>query len=136
MNIYSNKNFPQPRSMCCYIIRSQEGSVYVGITADFKRRLKQHNRGACISTKKLGTNWERVQVYEGLNYMQASKLERFLHKFKQQVMSVVSLHPEWDDWLQTRTACFPTTEYERRKMYMDCGLCGMPIWRCGCDYGI
>jgi hypothetical protein len=24
----------------------------------------------------------------------------------------------------------------RRVLKMDCGACGMPMWRCGCDFGV
>lgn len=37
---------------CVYVLKSQKDkSIYIGYTNDLKRRLDEHNKGLCISTK-------------------------------------------------------------------------------------
>lgn len=47
---------------CCYCLRSESGSTYVGSTVDLDRRLRQHNgeiSGGAKATAR-GTGWRRL----------------------------------------------------------------------------
>jgi len=64
--------------MFVYVLRSlQDGTFYVGATDNINERIKQHNRGESLSTKKK-TPWELMRVEKYDSKTLALKRERFL----------------------------------------------------------
>lgn len=62
-----------------YLLRSVSGPDrrYVGVTSDFRRRLKQHNAGDSPHTSK-GRPWEPVVVVRFEDDAKAEAFERYL----------------------------------------------------------
>jgi len=59
----------------------KDKSIYIGYTNDLKRRVKEHNKGLCESTKDTGPY--RVVAYEAYSYeSDARTRERRLKQFK------------------------------------------------------
>ena len=63
---------------CVYIIKSEEGLKYTGMTEDLELRLKQHNDKSLSFWTKRGTNWELIYREEYDNKAEALKREKWL----------------------------------------------------------
>ena len=61
-----------------YVIKSEEGFLYKGMTEDLELRLKQHNDKSLSFWTKRETNWELVYKEEFDNKTDALKGERWL----------------------------------------------------------
>lgn len=61
-----------------YIIKSEEGYKYTGLTSDIDLRLKQHNDKSLSFWTKRGTNWKLVYKEEFLVQSDARKREKWL----------------------------------------------------------
>lgn len=61
-----------------YIIESQEGYTYTGMTEDLELRLSQHNNKSLSFWTKRGTNWKVIhtELYE--NKSEGLKREKWL----------------------------------------------------------
>ena len=59
-----------------YVICNQDGKVYVGYTADLRRRIKEHKSGGNISTRN--QSWELVYYEAYLSREDALQRERKL----------------------------------------------------------
>lgn len=61
-----------------YVLESIEyGNLYIGFTTDFKKRLKEHNRGLNVSTK-LYKPWKLIYYEACLNKKDAQRREKYL----------------------------------------------------------
>ncbi|MFA4838066.1 MAG: GIY-YIG nuclease family protein [Candidatus Neomarinimicrobiota bacterium] len=60
-----------------YIIRSEEGYIYIGQTNDFNRRLKEHNSAHSRWTKR-GNNWVLLYQENHETRTEAVRRERWL----------------------------------------------------------
>jgi len=61
-----------------YVLLSErDGNIYIGITNDLERRLKQHNRGGNLSTK-YRTPLKLIQKEQYKNRIEARQREKFL----------------------------------------------------------
>ncbi|MBL7136040.1 MAG: GIY-YIG nuclease family protein [Candidatus Marinimicrobia bacterium] len=51
-----------------YIIKSEEGLIYIGITKNLEKRLQEHNSGHSYYTKR-GSNWKIIytESYDSSN---------------------------------------------------------------------
>lgn len=68
---------------CCYIIKSTVSDrIYIGYTADFKRRLRQHNGEISGGAKKTqnGRPWIAICLMEG--FYEKSSAMRFEYKLQ------------------------------------------------------
>ena len=67
---------------CVYVLQSKKDKgIYIGYTNDLKRRLEEHNKGLCPSTKDKRPF--RVVAYEGYSSeIDARTRERRLKQFK------------------------------------------------------
>ena len=61
-----------------YVIRSQEGFKYTGMTEDLELRLKQHNDKSLSFWTKRGSNWKLVYKEEFESKTEALKREKWL----------------------------------------------------------
>ena len=60
-----------------YAIRSgKDGRIYVGMTADLEKRLKEHASGYTKSTKAY-IPWELIFIKEALDRLEARRLEKY-----------------------------------------------------------
>ena len=59
-----------------YVIRSEEGLIYTGISPNLKKRIEKHNAGLSYSTKK-GKNWKIIYYESDLTSEQARKREKY-----------------------------------------------------------
>ncbi len=60
-----------------YAIRSRkDGRIYVGMTADLDRRLKEHANGHTKSTKAY-IPWELIFIREASGRLEARRLEKY-----------------------------------------------------------
>ena len=59
-----------------YIIKSEEGLIYTGITKNLEKRLREHNSGRSYYTKR-GSNWKIIytESYDSSN--EARKREKY-----------------------------------------------------------
>jgi len=64
-----------------YILKSDDGRLYIGSTTDLKRRILQHNIGHTPTTKRF-SNFKLVFSQEYPNLSQARKIEVRLKKLK------------------------------------------------------
>ena len=65
------------RKRFVYVLKSDRGSYYVGLTADVAARLADHNRGLCQSTAQ-DRPWQRHVVIEFDDEDRAVSFERYL----------------------------------------------------------
>jgi putative endonuclease len=66
--------------VCCFVYVIQSvftRRVYVGITNDVARRLKEHNIGKCPTTQR-SKPWVILKVEEYSNYVLARRREKYL----------------------------------------------------------
>ena len=61
-----------------YIIKSQEGYHYTGMTEDLEPRISQHNNSSLSFWTKRGTNWKIIYSEEFDNKATALKREKWL----------------------------------------------------------
>jgi len=61
-----------------YVIKSEEGYRYTGMTEDLEQRLKEHNDKTLSFWTKRGTNWELIYVEEFTEKSEAIKREKWL----------------------------------------------------------
>ena len=61
-----------------YVIVSEEGYRYVGITDDLVRRMREHNDHTLSFWTKRGTNWRIAYTEECDSRSEAMKRERWL----------------------------------------------------------
>jgi predicted GIY-YIG superfamily endonuclease len=68
-----------------YVLKNKH-KHYIGITKDFTFRYKQHIRGDCATTARLGklSDLKIIHKWIAPNYILASKLERFCHIIQKQ----------------------------------------------------
>ena len=59
-----------------YVLRSESGMAYTGMTNDLERRLKEHNSGHTKSTRN--HNWSIVYHEELQDRLSARKREKYL----------------------------------------------------------
>ena len=61
-----------------YVIQSKiDNDLYIGYTADLKRRLNDHNQGKNISTRK-NRPWELIHYEAYKNIIDVKRRERYL----------------------------------------------------------
>lgn len=61
-----------------YVIRSEEGYRYTGMTEDINRRIEEHNNKSKSFWTKRGKNWKLVYSEEFLTKPEALKRERWM----------------------------------------------------------
>jgi putative endonuclease len=61
-----------------YVIKSDEGFVYKGMTDSLERRLAEHNDKILSFLTKRGTNWKLIYKEEFESKTEALKRERWL----------------------------------------------------------
>ena len=59
-----------------YIIKSEEGLIYTGITKNLEKRLREHNSGHSYYTKR-GTNWKIIYTESYDSCKDARKCEKY-----------------------------------------------------------
>jgi predicted GIY-YIG superfamily endonuclease len=64
-----------------YIIRCNEGKLYIGLSSDTEKRIDSHNKKLSAWTSRF-TNWEKIYKKEFDNYTEARKWEIYLKKQK------------------------------------------------------
>jgi putative endonuclease len=64
-----------------YVIKSQEGKFYIGISSDVDKRIVAHNSGLSNWTKKY-KSWKLVYKEDFENYKEARKREVYLKSMK------------------------------------------------------
>ncbi len=60
-----------------YVLQSEEGHTYVGITNDLEGRLKEHNSGQSRFTRQ-GTGWEVIYQEQVPSGEEARKRKKYL----------------------------------------------------------
>ncbi|MCH7574935.1 MAG: GIY-YIG nuclease family protein [Candidatus Marinimicrobia bacterium] len=63
-------------SSSVYVLKSNEGYIYVSITDNLERRLKEHNSGQSRYTKK-GTGWKVIYQEERPSRVAARSREKY-----------------------------------------------------------
>jgi putative endonuclease len=61
-----------------YVIKSEEGYYYTGMTENVERRLSEHNTKTKPFWTKRGTNWEVIYLEEFEGREEAMKRERWM----------------------------------------------------------
>lgn len=99
-----------------YVIQNSLGVVYVGISTNFKRRLKQHRSGVSPSTNKGCLDWIPHHLWQMPSYLYMSKLERLLHKMKcpRAVKAYAEMHPTFDGQMRADLDSIPTTKCDEQ----------------------
>lgn len=90
--------------MFVYILENSKGSIYVGLTVNLARRIKQHRSGKTISTASRGClDWKIKHFYIVKKYSDASRLEWYLKgrffKYGYTVPIWVKQFPVWSEKL-------------------------------------
>jgi len=67
---------------CVYLLRGSSGRYYIGATSNPGRRLSEHQRGSCHSSKRLGQSIELVVTASCSSMAEARALERRLKRMK------------------------------------------------------
>ena len=70
----SDSQSPTQTDWMLYILRCRDGSLYTGITKDFKRRLDQHQKG--LASRFTRARLPVVKVYEELGFDHSGALKR------------------------------------------------------------
>ena len=60
-----------------YVLENLDGDLYVGLTANLKKRLKEHNRGLNFSTKS-NIPWHVIYCEACLDKEDAKRREKYL----------------------------------------------------------
>ncbi len=60
-----------------YVLQNKDDDLYKGYTSDLKKRLKEHNQGLNLSTKK-GLPWKVIYYEACLVESDARRRERYL----------------------------------------------------------
>ena len=74
-----------------YILRGASGRCYIGSTSDLERRLAEHDRGSCHTTKRLGGINECAAKSECASIDEARALERRLKRMKNPAAAIAFL---------------------------------------------
>jgi putative endonuclease len=61
-----------------YVIKSEEGYKYTGLTEDIQNRLSQHNNHSLSKWTKRGKNWKVIYKEEYNSKSEALKREKWL----------------------------------------------------------
>ncbi|MHB1688345.1 MAG: GIY-YIG nuclease family protein [Ignavibacteriaceae bacterium] len=61
-----------------YVIQSQEGFLYTGMTEDLEKRLAEHNEKRLSFWTKRGNNWKLIYKEEFENKSEALRKEKWL----------------------------------------------------------
>ena len=64
-----------------YILKNEEGDLYIGQTNNLRERIERHNKNRVTSTKKKGS-WKMVWQKVFDNKSEAMKYERYLKSLK------------------------------------------------------
>ena len=102
--------------MNVYVLSGACGSLYVGMTADLRKRLYSHRMLSCKTTAKL-FNGEFIleHVWEIPSFTLASKFERWLHMAgDQQTIDLMLDVPVWCNYLEKLVSKLRTSDFESR----------------------
>jgi len=101
-----------------YVLQNTVGKVYVGLTANLNHRISQHRKGRCPASSKLGcTNFKLLRTYSGLTYIDASRLERLLHTYSDNLVTEVArYYSNLSGKLSNLALYLEPTEYELKRM--------------------
>ena len=69
------------KPFCLYVIESQCGRRYIGVSSDFEKRLEMHNSGQSRWTSGY-KNWRLIYSEKFENYTEARKREIYLKRQK------------------------------------------------------
>ena len=99
-----------------YILEGNQ-LLYVGMTGNLAKRLATHRKGGCKSSREsVGPRFKLLHTWKKLTYLQASKLERWLHKqHNQAIRQLLQHHSNYDNWLMEVTLALETTEWEEAR---------------------
>lgn len=102
--------------MYTYVISNSLGKLYVGITKDIDKRLKQHRAGKCKETSKTCKNWNYIHIWEMPNYLLASHLERWMHRLPEsQILDIILDFPVFCKALHRELLKISPTDFEINK---------------------
>lgn len=86
-----------------YVLQDSVGSIYVGATSDLARRLKEHRKGDCYTTrtKYITRSLTCIHNYIVPDFFKADKLERYLHTLdKEELLHLIYEVPIYTAWLE------------------------------------
>ncbi len=97
-----------------YVVCNGSGVMYVGMSTDFPRRLKQHRKGECPSTNKGCLDWRPLHLWQCPSYLYMSKLERYVQRLRSdlKIRDAIKLFPFFSNNLQEELDKIPTTQQE------------------------
>jgi predicted GIY-YIG superfamily endonuclease len=75
-----------------YILQGTSRRYYIGCTETLERRLEEHQRGSCHTTKRLGLPLELIVSRSVSGMPDALSLERKLKNFKNGAKAAAFLH--------------------------------------------
>ncbi len=77
--------------MDIYVLEDRYGAMYIGITSNLTRRLKEHITGKCSTTRKMHKSSIALRHFWKVpSFSLASRLERYLHSIsKSEVLDLV-----------------------------------------------
>lgn len=85
------------RLFTVYVLKSDIGKLYVGMTSNLSMRLEQHRNGECYSSRKLCKNPAKLKLRHSwypLSMKDAAKLEDYLHAQKpSRILELVGRYP-------------------------------------------
>lgn len=94
-----------PRPGTVYILAShRNGTLYVGVTSNLERRLRQHQSGASSFTQRYGV-YRLIYVERYPDIRDAIRRERQLKRWKRlwKVRLIEAFNPDWRDLAAPRT---------------------------------
>lgn len=85
-----------------YVIRNDDGDLYIGMSTNFNRRLKQHRAGKSPATAKGNLNWIALHTWFTPDFESMSRMERYLQKYQSERGNValydfINQHPTFDE---------------------------------------
>lgn len=106
--------------MNVYVLEDKFGSMYIGITKDLTRRLRDHRVGEVATTRKLNFKSLRLTHFWVVpSYSWASRFERYLHSVsKATVLDLVLDCPHWNSVTEELAA---TKELQHSEREIDAG---------------
>lgn len=108
--------------MIVYVLESTSNKLYVGVTGDLARRLREHNRGHCKTSKKIkgDADFTLLHTWEVPDEIEAFKLEKYMHMLQytsdKAIYDAIQDSPYYDNWLRKEARAVKLNKHDIRFM--------------------
>lgn len=98
-----------------YVLQFEDTFLYVGVTTELERRMREHGRGKSKMTRNHG-RFCILHVWTIPNFVLAHKFEKWLHKqTAAKVLYYVQSCPSWNAELECFALTIPTVPYDIKR---------------------